>query len=268
MKKIIFLKFCFFFFSLQAKEFITIQSTTSIRDSGFYKYIMDKYQDESSVNLKVVAVGTGQAIENAKNCDADLLFVHHEPSEIKFVENGYGLYREVIMHNDFVLVGPKSDPAGIKLKKNIKEALKIIHNSEYPFVSRGDKSGTHLKEQELWALIGIKIKKQKSNWYFESGSGMGSSLNFAVNIGAYILSDRSTWISFGNKKNHMIIVENEPLLLNNYGIIPINPKNCPTTKFTEAEEFIYWLKSKDGRAIINNFRVNGQQVFFSSQDMK
>ena len=265
MKKIIFLKFCFFFFSLTAQEFITIQSTTSIRDSGFYNYIQDKYQEESSTKLKLVAVGTGQAIENAKKCDADLLFVHHEPSEIKFVKNGYGLYRKVIMHNDFILVGPKNDPAGIKIKKNIKEALKIIYNSKHPFVSRGDKSGTHLKEQELWALVGIKIEKKKSDWYFESGSGMGSSLNFAVNIGAYILSDRSTWISFGNKKNHTIIVENEPLLVNNYGIIPINPKNCPTTKSSEAEKFIYWLKSKEGRSLINNFRVNGQQVFFSSQ---
>ena len=256
---------CFFFFTTEiyADDVVLIQSTTSIRDSGFYRYILDEYKKESSVVIKVIAVGTGQAIKNSKNCDADLLFVHHEPSERKFVDNGFGLYRKEVMYNDYVLIGPDKDPANIKFKKSIKVALQIIYNGKYPFVSRGDNSGTHMKERELWSLIKREVGSKKTKWYFESGSGMGSSLNLAVNIDGYIISDRSTWISFGNKKNHIVLVQNEPLLKNYYGIIPISPFNCPNVNVKEAEKFISWLTSKRGKRLINEFKVNNSQIFFT-----
>ncbi len=264
MKSLICLIVYLLSYPLFAYDFITIQSTTSIRDSGFYKYILEQYKKESETILKFIAVGTGQAIKNSQKCDADLLFVHHKLSEQKFVDNGYGLYRKNVMYNDYILIGPNDDPAGIKTKKNITEAFKIIHEYKHPFVSRGDNSGTYLKEQELWDLSKINFDKRKSSWYRESGSGMGASLNFAVNIGAYILSDRSTWISFGNKKNHVIVFENGPLLVNNYGIIPISPKICPEVKLKEAEEFVNWLTSERGKKLINKFRVNNQQIFYST----
>ena len=243
--------------------FILIQSTTSTRDSGFYDYIIEKFNNKHPTNVRVVAVGTGQAIRNAKACDADILLVHHKPSEDEFIKEGYGLYRKEFMYNDYVLVGPKSDPASLREEKNIKKALKKIYNSETFFVSRGDESGTHKKEQSLWRSVRIDIRPKNNNWYLETGTGMGSSLNIAVNKNAYILSDRSTWITFGNKKDHEIIVENEPSLLNYYGIIPLNPEKCPKVKQKQSEVFINWLTSEEGKKHINSFRKDGNQLFFS-----
>ena len=248
------------------KNFIIIQSTTSTSDSGFYKYIIKKFNESFDTEVRVVAVGTGQAIRNAKKCDADILFVHHKPSELDFVKGGYGLYRKEVMYNDYVLVGPNDDKIRIEEIDNIEKALKRIYELKLNFVTRGDQSGTHKKELELWERIGVKNLNIKNSWYIQTGSGMGASLNVAVNKKAYILTDRSTWISFGNKRGHKILVENEPLLINNYGIIPINPKNCPKVKLKKSEEFIQWLISYEGQKQINLFRKDGQQLFFSSYD--
>ena len=242
---------------------IIIQSTTSLKNSGFYDYIIEKFNKNYSIGIRVVAVGTGQALRNAKKCDADILLVHHKPSEDEFVRKGYGLYRKQIMYNDYILVGPKKDPAQIKELKSIKGALKKIYENKSLFVSRGDESGTDKKEKSLWRSVRLDMKSRENSWYLESGSGMGSSLNIAVNKNAYILTDRSTWISFGNKKEHIILVENEPSLFNYYGIIPINPIKCPKAKVKESEIFINWLISDEGKKHINSFEKKGTQLFFS-----
>lgn len=261
---------CFIFFlilsSFKLNDSLIIQSSTSIRDSGFYIHIKNEYKKISDVNLNVVAVGTGQAIMNAKKCDGDILFVHHKPSEMKFVEDGYGVYRRNVMHNDYILVGHKSDPAKIKDLNNIKLSLKKIFNSNAHFVSRGDNSGTHKKEKSLWKSININIKPKTNKWYFETGSGMGSSLSVAINKFAYILIDRATWISFNNKQEHIILVENEPSLINFYGIIPINPEKCKNSNFKESKKFIDWLLSKKGQKAITSYRLKNQQLFFGNAE--
>ena len=259
--------FIFFIFlvkSINAKEkHIIIQSTTSTRDSGFYEYILPKYNELNSTKIRVVSVGTGQAIRNAKRCDGDILFVHHRKSEEKFVADGFGLYRKDVMYNDYVLIGPKNDPAEIRGLKNINEALKRIQNSKSLFVSRGDDSGTHKKEEFLWRkFLKEKITTKKYPWYIETGSGMGATLNVSVNLSAYTITDRSSWIFFGNKKNHLILVENEPILFNYYGIIPINPEKCKKVNIKEAEKFINWLISPMAQELILNYKKDGEQLFF------
>ena len=263
LKVIIFL--CSTFNSVVKSEdkFIIIQSTTSIRDSGFYEHIQKKFVEDHDFEIKVIAVGTGQAIKNAEKCDADILFVHHKPSELKFVRNGFGVYRKDVMYNEFVLIGPKEDPANIRNIKEIKLALKKIRSKKKNFVTRGDQSGTHKKELELWKQINPRIPNNYEDWYIETGAGMGSSLNIAVNKNAYILSDKSSWLSFGNKRNHQILLQNDPTLINVYGIIPINPENCPKAKKNEAEIFINWLTSQEGQIQIDSFRKDGKQLFFS-----
>ncbi len=268
MKNLSFIIFIFLFFisfSVVKNEdnFIIIQSTTSIRDSGFYEHIQKKFIKYYDFGIKVVAVGTGQAIKNAEKCDADILFVHHKPSELKFVSNGFGLYRKEVMYNQFVLIGPNDDPANIKNLKEIKLALQTIRLQKKNFVTRGDQSGTHKKELELWKQINPSLPENKENWYIETGTGMGSSLNVAVNKNAYILSDKSTWLSFGNKKNHQILIQNDISLMNVYGIIPINPENCPEVNNDKAEIFINWITSKAGQMQIDSFKINGEQLFFS-----
>lgn len=263
LKVIIFL-FCTYNSVVKSEDnFIVIQSTTSIRDSGFYEHIQKKFGEHHDFGIKVVAVGTGQAIKNAEKCDADILFVHHKPSELKFVSNGFGVYRKEVMYNEFVLIGPKEDPANIRNFKKIKLALEKIRNKKKNFVTRGDHSGTHKKELELWQELNPEIPNNFENWYIETGAGMGASLNIAVNKNAYILSDKSTWVTFGNKKNHQILLKNDPSLINTYGIIPINPKNCPKAKNDKAEIFIKWLTSKEGQMQINSLQKNGTQLFFS-----
>lgn len=260
----------FFFFilidfnSLYSKEFIILQSTTSTRDSGFYEHLLPKFTKKYGFDVRVVAVGTGQALKNAKRCDADVLIVHHEKSEEKFVNEGFGLFRKVFMFNDYVLVGPKSDPAKTKIDNSIKIALKKIVNSRSLFISRGDDSGTYKKELSLWDELGRIPNVKNDKWYLSVGQGMGGALNIAVNKNAYIISDRATWISFNNKKKHEILVANEPLLLNHYGVIPINQSKCPSTKSKLVKIFVDWLLSKSTKKIINDFRVNGNQLFFST----
>ena len=246
-----------------SKDFIILQSTTSTRDSGFYNHLLPEFAKENGFDVRVVAVGTGQAIKNARKCDADVLIVHHKPSEEKFVKDGFGSYRKEFMFNDFVLVGPKNDPADIKTNKSIKKALTKIKRSESIFISRGDQSGTNRKEIELWREIGLKPNPKNEKWYISVGQGMGGALNVAVNKNAYTISDRATWESFKNKKNHSILVSNEPLLLNYYGVIPISSEKCPNTKSNLANIFVNWLVSENTKSLIDNFRVNEQQLFFS-----
>ena len=253
------------FHPLSSKEFIIVQSTTSTRDSGFYDYLLPKFVEKYGFEVRVVAVGTGQALKNAKNCDADVLIVHHKKSEEKFVNDGFGLFRKEFMFNDYVLIGPKNDPAKTKIDNSIKVALKKIVNSKSLFISRGDESGTYKKELSIWDALGRNPNVKIDKWYLSVGQGMGGALNIAVNKNAYIISDRATWISFNNKKEHEILVSNEPLLLNHYGVIPINPSKCPGTKSKLAKIFVDWLISKSTKKIINNFKINNNQLFFSTK---
>ncbi len=248
-----------------SKDFIVLQSTTSTRDSGFYDHLLPQFSKEKGFEVRVIAVGTGQAIKNARKCDADVLITHHKKSEEKFIKDGFGIYRKEFMFNDFVLVGPKEDPAKIKKTDSIKKALQKIINNKSLFISRGDDSGTYKKEIGLWRSIGNIPKPKKNKWYLSVGQGMGGALNMAVDKNAYILSDRATWVSFKNKKNHKILVSNEPLLLNYYGVIPISPVKCPNTKVKLANIFIDWLTSIKTKVFIDQFKINETQLFFSTK---
>ena len=266
MKKMFFLKFFLLFLishnHLFCKDFIILQSTTSARDSGLYDFILPNFFKKTRIDVRVVAVGTGQAIKNAERCDADVLIAHHKESEEKFLEEGYGVWRKEFMYNDFVLIGPDFDPGKVRGSHSIISALKSISNNKINFVSRGDDSGTHKKEVLLWSSSGIKPNPRKDKWYLSVGQSMGGAINIAVNKEAYILSDRSTWLSFKNKKNHVILVENEPLLYNYYGVIPVSPKKCPDVKFEKANIFIDWLISPETTQLISSYKLENQQLFF------
>ena len=241
---------------------ITVASTTSTQNSGLFEWLLPQFTAESGIEVQVVAVGTGQAIRIATNGDADLLLVHHEASERKFVADGLGLERHPIMHNDIVLVGPGADPAGIGGMSDIATALRRIGEGEQVFVSRGDDSGTHKKELELWSASGFDPQPASGSWYRESGSGMGATLNTASAMNGYTLSDRASWVSFGNKGDFEILVEGDPRLHNPYAAIVVNPKKHPHVKVKEAQAFVDWLISAQGQAAIAAFRVDGQQLFF------
>ena len=245
-----------------SKEFITLQSTTSTQNSGLYDYILPIFSDKYNIDVRVVAVGTGQAIKNAQNCDGDVLIVHSQASEENFVESGYGLYRQNLMYNDFIIIGPYNDPAEINSSQNAFEVFKKIYNAKSVFSSRGDESGTHKAEIKIWNEINLETNKFNGNWYRELGLGMGATLNVAVQMDAYALSDRATWLAFNNKRDHKVLFEGDKSLFNQYGIIPVNPKKCPTVKFNLSEKFIYWMLSKEGQNKIASFKVNGHQLFF------
>ena len=245
-----------------SKEFITLQSTTSTQNSGLYDYILPIFSDKYNIDVRVVAVGTGQAIKNAQNCDGDVLIVHSQTSEENFVESGYGLYRQNLMYNDFIIIGPYNDPAEINSSQNAFEVFKKIYNAKSVFSSRGDESGTHKAEIKIWNEINLETNKFNGNWYRELGLGMGATLNVAVQMDAYTLSDRATWLAFNNKRNHKILFEGDKSLFNQYGIIPVNPRKCPTVKFNLSEKFIYWMLSKEGQNKIASFKINGHQLFF------
>ena len=239
-----------------SKEFITLQSTTSTQNSGLYDYILPIFSDKYNIDVRVVAVGTGQAIKNAQNCDGDVLIVHSQTSEENFVESGYGLYRQNLMYNDFIIIGPYNDPAEINSSQNAFEVFKKIYNAKSVFSSRGDESGTHKAEINIWNEINLETNKFNGNWYRELGLGMGATLNVAVQMDAYVLSDRATWIAFNNKRDHKILFEGDKSLFNQYGIIPVNPKKCPSVKFNLSEKFIYWMLSKEGQNKIASFKIN------------
>ena len=240
---------------------IIVSSTTSTQDSGLFGYILPKFKEKTGIDVKVVAQGTGQALDTARRGDADVVFVHAKAQEEKFVAEGWGVKRYPVMYNDFVLIGPKSDPAKVK-GKDILSALKAIHDAGAPFVSRGDKSGTHAAELRLWKEAGLDPAGSKPSWYREIGQGMGAALNTANAMGAYVLADRGTWISFKNKEQLEIQVEGDERLFNQYGVILVNPEKHPHVKKEYGQQFIDWLISDEGQQAIAEYKIEGQQLFF------
>nr|WP_253799262.1 substrate-binding domain-containing protein [Rhodovulum sp. P5] len=245
-----------------AEDAIIVQSTTSTANSGLYDYILPIFQDKTGIKVHVVAVGTGQAIRNAANCDGDVLLVHAKPAEEKFVADGGGVARTDLMYNDFVIVGPAADPAGVAGMTEVRQALRKIAGSGALFASRGDDSGTHKKEMALWSETGIDPTAASGTWYRETGSGMGATLNTGIGMGAYVMTDRATWISFGNKQDYAVLVEGDEELFNQYGVILVNPAKCPSVNAEEGQAFIDWLLSDDGQTSIAAYKVSGQQLFF------
>ena len=245
-----------------AAESIIVQSTTSTANSGLYDYLLPQFREQTGITVNVVAVGTGQAIKNARNCDGDVLLVHARAAEEKFVADGYGVKRSDVMYNDFVFVGSPSDPAAIAGGSDAVEALKKIAASRSRFASRGDDSGTHKKEIALWEQTGFDPASASGDWYLETGSGMGATLNTAVGMGAYTMTDRATWISFRNKGDYSIQVEGDKSLFNQYGIIMVNPDKCGNVKAGAAQKFVDWILSDEGQQAIQSYKVDGQQLFF------
>jgi len=245
-----------------SSESILLQSTTSTANSGLYDYLLPIYEQQSGIRVNVVAVGTGQAIRNATNCDADVLLVHAKSAELQFVADGYGVQRLDLMYNDFVVVGPASDPAGVATASDISELMQRLAGEASIFASRGDNSGTHKKELSLWAESGIDPAQIGVARYRETGSGMGATLNVAVGMQAYTLTDRATWLNFKNRRSHRILFDGDPLLFNQYGIIMVNPEHCPKVKTLAAQNFIDWITSPAGQAQIGAWQVNGEQLFY------
>jgi tungstate transport system substrate-binding protein len=243
-------------------DFIIVQSTTSTQNSGLFDHILPKFTEKTGIEVRVVAVGTGQALKNAKNGDGDIVLVHSKPDEEKFVAEGWGVKRHDVMYNDFVIVGPASDPAGIAGLKDADQALKKIAEAEAPFASRGDNSGTHKAEERLWEQTGVDPTHASGDWYLETGSGMGATLNTAVGKHAYTLTDRGTWLSFANKSDFKVLVEGDPKLFNQYGVILVNPEKHARVKAEQGQEFVDWLISGEGQKAIASYRIDGQQLFF------
>jgi tungstate transport system substrate-binding protein len=243
-------------------QFITVVSTTSTENSGLFGDLLPQFAEETGIEVRVVAVGTGQAIKLAENGDADVLFVHHKPSEEKVVADGFGIERHEVMYNDYVIVGPASDPAAIKGSEDVADALAKIAAAEAPFASRGDDSGTHKAELALWDEAGVDVAGASGSWYRETGSGMGPTLNTAAGMDAYALTDRGTWLSFENPQNLEIVVEGDPRLFNQYGIILVNPEKHLHVKADLGQKFIDWMLSDEGQQAIAAFKINGQQAFF------
>jgi tungstate transport system substrate-binding protein len=246
----------------QAQEAIIVQSTTSTANSGLYDHLLPLFSDKTGITVNVVAVGTGQAIANARNCDGDVLLVHAKAAEEAFVAEGHGTRRHDLMYNDFVLVGPAEDPAGIAGTQDIEPALAAIAEAGALFASRGDDSGTHKAERALWQAAAVDPEAGAGQWYRETGSGMGATLNTGIGMGAYVLTDRATWISFANKQDYRIAVQGDAALFNQYGVIPVNPARCPAVAAQAAQAFTDWLISPEGQAAIGAYRVGGQQLFF------
>ena len=247
---------------------ILVQSTTSTQNSGLLDAIVPAFEKQSGIEVHVVAVGTGQAIRNATNGDGDVLLVHAKEAEEKFVSDGWGVERLDVMYNDFVLVGPESDPAGISGLSDITKSLTAIADAKAPFASRGDDSGTHKAELRLWEAAGIDAQAASGTWYRETGSGMGATLNAGIGMGAYVMTDRATWIAFGNKGNYQIVVEGDARLFNQYGVILVNPNKHANVKAKQGQAFIDWLTGDAGQQAIAAFTVDGQQLFFPNASAK
>ncbi len=242
--------------------FILVQSTTSTQNSGLFDHVLPLFTQKTGIEVRVVAVGTGQAIKNAANGDGDVLLVHAKAAEEAFVAKGDGVSRADLMYNDFVIVGPADDPAGVAGMNNPIVALKKIAAANAPFASRGDDSGTHKKEVALWMAAGVDPTLESGSWYRETGSGMGATLNAAVGMGAYAMTDRATWISFANKADFKIQVEGDEALFNQYGVILVNPAKHPNVKADLGQAFIDWLLGSEGQAAIAEYKIDGQQLFF------
>lgn len=248
--------------ALAQDKSIVVASTTSTQDSGLFGYLLPLFKDKTGITVKVVAQGTGQALDTARRGDADVVFVHARSAEEKFLSEGFGVKRYPVMYNDFVLIGPKSDPAGIKGMKDVAVALKTIKDKSASFISRGDRSGTHVAELKLWKDAGIDIEKDKGAWYKAIGQGMGAALNTAGAGNAYVLSDRGTWIHYKNKGDLAILVEGDKRMFNQYGVMLVNPAKHPNVKKEYGQHFIDWLISPEGQKAIANYKINGEQLFY------
>jgi len=244
------------------ERYITVASTTSTENSGLFGHLLPKFQAKTGIAVRIIALGTGQALDVARRGDADVVFVHDKAAEEKFLAEGFGVARQDVMYNDFVLVGPRADPAKVAGSKDVAAALKRIQSAQAPFVSRGDRSGTHAAELRLWADAGVDLGASKGPWYRETGSGMGAALNTAAALDAYLLTDRGTWLAFRNRGSLDILVEGDERLFNQYGVILVNPSRHPHVKRADGQAFIDWLVSAEGQAAIAAFRINGEQAFF------
>lgn len=240
---------------------IVVASTTSTQDSGLFNYLSPILKQRTGVELKVLAQGTGQALDTARRGDADVVLVHAKSAEEKFLSEGFGVKRYPVMYNDFVVIGPKSDPAGVK-GQNVIAALEKIAAKAAPFISRGDRSGTHVAELALWKDAGIEITTHRATWYKEIGQGMGAALNTASASNAYVVSDRGTWLAFKNRGDLAILVEGDKRLFNQYGVMLVNPAKHPTVKKDAGQRFIDWLISSEGQSAIGAYKIDGEQLFY------
>lgn len=243
-------------------RYITVASTTSTEQSGLFRHLIPIFEKKTGIQVRIVAVGTGQALDLGRRGDADVVLVHDPAAEERFVAEGHGLERRAVMYNDFVLIGPRADPAGISPGKDVAAALRKIKAAQAPFVSRGDKSGTHAAELRLWKMAGIDIVRDKGPWYKECGCGMGPALNTAASLNAYVLSDRGTWLSFRNRGELAILVQGDERLFNQYGVMLVNPAKHPHVKTAMGQAFIDWLVSPEGQQAIAGFKIDGEQLFF------
>lgn len=249
--------------AIAQEKVITVASTTSTEQSGLFGHILPMFKAKTGIEVRVIAQGTGQALDTGRRGDADVVFVHDPNSEKKFVAEGHGVERFEVMYNDFVVVGPASDPAGVKGMKDIDAALKKIAAAKTPFASRGDDSGTHKAEQRLWKAAGVELKGA-GDWYRETGSGMGPTLNTASAMNAYALTDRGTWLNFKNRGNLVIIVEGDTKLFNQYGVMLVNPAKHPHVKKELGQAFIDWLVSAEGQKAIADYKIDGEPLFFAN----
>ena len=249
-------------FAIAQDKFIVVASTTSTEQSGLFKHLLPAFEKGTGIHVRVVAVGTGQALDIGRRGDADVVFVHAKSEEEKFIAEGAGVKRFPVMYNDFVLIGPKSDPAKVTGGKDVLEALRRIEATKAPFVSRGDRSGTHAAELRYWKAAGVDLDKVKGPWYRDTGSGMGPALNTAAAQNAYIISDRGTWLSFKNRGDLAILVEGDKRLFNQYGVMVVNPQKHPNVKADVAQKFVDWLVSKQGQDAIASYKIDGEQLFF------
>ena len=250
-------------FTTSAQErFITVASTTSTEQSGLFPYLLPVFERQTGIKVHVVALGTGQALDVARRGDADVVFVHARAAEEKFLAEGEGVKRYPVMYNDFVLIGPKNDPAKIGGGKDIVVAMRKLEADHVPFVSRGDRSGTHMAELALWKAAGIDIDKSKGPWYRDTGQGMGPALNTAASMNAYLLADRGTWLAFKNRGDLVVLVEGDRRLFNQYGVMLVNPARHPNVKREFGQQFIDWLISPAGQKTIADYKINGEQLFY------
>jgi tungstate transport system substrate-binding protein len=247
------------------QRYITVASTTSTEQSGLFRHLLPLFEKKTGIQVRVVALGTGQALDMGRRGDADVVFVHAKPLEEKFLAEGFGVKRLDVMYNDFVLIGPVADPARVRGGKDVLEAFRKIRAARAPFVSRGDKSGTHF-ELEIWKAAGIDIAKDKGAWYRDTGQGMGPALNTAAGMNAHVLADRGTWLSFKNRGELAVLVEGDKRLFNQYGIMLVNPQKHPSVKKELGQAFIDWVVSPEGQNVIASYKINGEQLFFPNAE--
>jgi len=248
--------------SAVAQRFITVASTTSTEQSGLFGHLLPQFETKTGIDVRVVALGTGQALDLARRGDADVVFVHAKAAEEEFLREGHGVQRFPVMYNDFVVIGPQTDPAGIAGGNDTLEAFRRIKSAGAPFISRGDRSGTHIAEVSLWTMAGVDIAAEKGSWYRETGQGMGPALNTASSMNAYLLADRATWLAFMNRGELAILVQGDTRLMNQYGVMLVNPEKHPSVKREDGQTFIDWLVSPEGQDAIADYEIDGEQLFF------